>query len=269
MGFPVPFRILNAQLRASIFAARRFLDLASQLVRNPLHPVANPEYGNSQRQHFWIALRRLWVIDGAWTAGQNDSRRRKLADFFNRRRARQDGGKNLLLANPARNELGVLSAEVENHHAPEFRLHPASLLSRLYRRLFCRALHHAIPLTPRRDSITCPARICASRQLCLPDAEQSTRPFAPAFQLGLRWPLRRLSLCHAAAHSPALVFRLRPRPSTLHQTPASLPSTIRRCVPAFPKALPRDAASSAPALASAVPALPCELPAALLFPVAP
>src|SRR5439155_4067863 len=157
-------------------------------MRYSLHHVAKTKYGNPKSQHFRIALRRPWVIDGAWTAGQNDSRRRKLADFFNRRRARQDGGKNLLLANPARNELGVLSAEVENHHAPEFRLHPASLLSRLYRRLFCRALHHAIPLTPRRDSITCPARICASRQLCLPDVAQLPRPLAPAFQLRLRSP---------------------------------------------------------------------------------
>src|SRR5207302_6643928 len=222
---------------------RRFLDLAAQRVRNPLHPVANPEYGNPQRQHFWIALRRPRVIHRAWPAGQNNPCRLELSDFFYRRRARQDGGKNLLLANPARNELGVLSAEVENHHAPEFRLHPASLLSRLFRRQFCRALHHAIPLTSRRDSITCPARISASRQLCPPDVAQLPRPLAPAFRLRLRWPLRRLSLCHAAAHSPALVFRLRPRASTLHQTPASLPSTFRRCVPAFPKALPRGAAS--------------------------
>ena len=51
----------------------------------------------------------------------------------------------MLFADAAGNQLGILPAEIENHHAAEFRLHPASLPSRSFRHLFCRALHHAIP----------------------------------------------------------------------------------------------------------------------------
>src|SRR5713101_2095713 len=123
--------------------------------------------------------------------------------------------------------------------------------------------------TLRRDSIICPARICVSRCSCLRDVAQLPDRRAPAFRLHLLRSPRRLSPCPAGGHSPAREFRLRPRASTPHQMPASLPSTIRPCAPASPKALPQDAASSAPASALPVPALPFESPAARLLPAAP
>src|SRR6266478_1419443 len=123
--------------------------------------------------------------------------------------------------------------------------------------------------TLRRDSIICPARICVSRCFCRRDAAQLPDRRAPPFRLHLLRSPRRLSPCPAGGHSPAREFRLRPRASTPHQMPASLPSTIRPCAPASPKALPQDAASSAPASALPVPALPFESPAARLLPAAP
>src|SRR5207249_2578075 len=218
VGCAAFFRIIHAQLRAAIFPPFRSLYRPAERVHDPLHPIANPQYGNSQRQHIRIALGRVSVINRA-------------------RPARQDNSRRLQHATP----LAFLGAGL---------VAPARAKS-------------------RRDSIICPARRCVSRCVCRRGAAQSLHPLAPASRrLLLRSP-RRLSLFLSGAHSLAREFQLRPRASTPHQISASAPSTIRRCVPAFPIALPRDAGSSVPASASAVPALPCELPAAPLFPAAP
>src|SRR5713226_5543197 len=238
-------------------------------MRDPLHPVANPEHRYSQRKHLRIALGRVGVINRARPARQHDSRGLQLADFFDRRGAWQDGGEHLLFADAARNQLRILPAEIENHHAAEFRPHSASLLLSSLRRLFCRALHHAIPPKPRRDSIICPARKCASRCVCRRDEAQLPDRLAPALRLLLPQSPRRLSPCPAGDHLPARGFRLRPRASRPHQTPASPLSTIRLNVRAFPIVLPQGVASWAPASASAVPAVACELPAVRFFPAAP
>src|SRR2546429_6463257 len=92
----------HLKLRTPIFAALRLLDFAAERVRDPLHSVANSKDGDAQRQHFRIALRRISVVNGTRPAGQDDSRRLELLDFFGRRRTRQDRRENLLLADAAR-----------------------------------------------------------------------------------------------------------------------------------------------------------------------
>src|SRR6266478_7323062 len=117
--------VADFQVRTPIFAAFCFLDLAAERMCNPLHPVANPQYRNSQRKHPWVALWGTRVINRAWPAGQNDSRGLQLADLFERRCARQNGGEHLLFADAARNQLRILPAEIEDHHAAKFCLPPA------------------------------------------------------------------------------------------------------------------------------------------------
>src|SRR6267378_1442291 len=67
-GSALFFRISDAQLRAAIFPPLRLLYRAAERVRDPLHPVANPQDRNSQRQHLRIALGRFSVINRARTA---------------------------------------------------------------------------------------------------------------------------------------------------------------------------------------------------------
>src|SRR5439155_1977086 len=165
---------------------------------------------------------------------QNDPSRLEPADFFDRRRARQHGGKNLLLTNPARDQLRILAAEVENHDAAEFRLHPASLLSYSLRRLSCRALHHAIPLTPRRDSPACPARRFSSRSACHSHAAPRSVLKLPAPQDPIRGDPRALEIYRAHGHSLGPLLPLRfPSPASDHNQAIS-PATDRHCVRASP-----------------------------------
>src|SRR5258708_17715130 len=85
-----PFRpalTADFQVRTPIFAAFRFLGLAAERMRNPLHPVANPQYRNVQRQHFRIALRPIRALNRPCPAPQNDSSRLALANSFEGRPA--------------------------------------------------------------------------------------------------------------------------------------------------------------------------------------
>ena len=107
----------DIQLRRAVFASGRRRHFSTQRMREPLHAVADPQYGNAELQHFGIALRRVLVVHRTRPAGQNDADRLECADFFELRGARQNRGKHLLFADASRDQLRVLPAEIEDHNS--------------------------------------------------------------------------------------------------------------------------------------------------------
>src|SRR5258707_14474394 len=89
-------------------------------MREPLHSVADAEHRDAERENGWIAFGSWRVVDGAGSAGEHDAAWLKLADFIERRSARENGGEDLLFADAAGDELSVLAAEIENDYAAAF-----------------------------------------------------------------------------------------------------------------------------------------------------
>src|ERR1700675_4224236 len=89
------------------------------MMRKPLHAVADSQDGDPQCEDIYIALGSLGIVNGARPTGKNDAGGFELTDFVERGGARQNGGEDLLFADAAGDELGVLAAEVENDYAAQ------------------------------------------------------------------------------------------------------------------------------------------------------
>src|ERR1700690_362056 len=107
----------DIQMRGAILAPLGALHFSAQRVREPVHSVTNSQHGHVKRQHFGIAFRCVGVVHRTGPAGEHDSHGLLRANLLERCRARQDRGKHLLLANPPRNQLRVLTAEIQHHNA--------------------------------------------------------------------------------------------------------------------------------------------------------
>ena len=86
-------------------------------MRDPLHAVADAEDRHAHGEDLRITLGGVGVVDGAGAAGEDQARRSIPADFFDGGGAWEDGGEDLLLANAARDELGVLAAKIQDDYA--------------------------------------------------------------------------------------------------------------------------------------------------------
>jgi hypothetical protein len=118
LGFVVcVFYIQNG---AAVFAALSRFHFSAEMVGEPLHAVADAEDRNPKCEDVDVAFGSLRVVYGAWSAGEHDSRRFEFADFVERGGAWEDGGEDLLFADSAGDELGILAAEVENDYATKF-----------------------------------------------------------------------------------------------------------------------------------------------------
>ena len=134
------FAVLPLQKRAAVLPSRGAFDLSPEGVRNPLHAVTNPQHGHAKLQHARVANGRGRVINGTRPARKHHAGRLIPANFVQRSRAGQDGREDLLLADSPRNQLRVLPAKIEDHHAASF-VHAPPL--------------RAAALTPRRCSRAC------------------------------------------------------------------------------------------------------------------
>jgi hypothetical protein len=90
---------------------------AAELLRHGLHAVADAEHGNAELEHHLRRARRLLVGDGLRAAREDDALRLPLADVVAGDVPGQDFAEHALLAHAARDELGVLGAEVEDQDA--------------------------------------------------------------------------------------------------------------------------------------------------------
>ena len=73
-----------------------------------------PSTGKSEMQHLLVDEGRVGVVDGRRASGEDDAGGRVALDFFQRGGAGEDDGEDVLFADAARDELGVLRAEVED-----------------------------------------------------------------------------------------------------------------------------------------------------------
>src|SRR5712692_11573693 len=137
--------VLQVELRRAVLAPLGAPHLTAQSVRNPLHPVADAQYGHAQAEYRRVAHWRAGVIYRARPAREHHARWLEPADLLYRRCAGQDGGEHLLFAHSPGDQLGVLTSEIQHDNAAAL-AHLASL----------RPLNRAtIRFSPRRYSPTC------------------------------------------------------------------------------------------------------------------
>ena len=85
-------------------------------VGHQLHAVADAEHGRAEVEQRRVALRRALVRDALRPAGEDDPHRISGAQRLERRVERHDLGVDRQLAQPARDELRVLRAEVQDEN---------------------------------------------------------------------------------------------------------------------------------------------------------
>ena len=93
------------------------LHAAAERLAHELHAVADAEHGDAEIENRRIALRRAVGINARRAAGKDEPFRRELANARGRDIVPHDLAVHVLLAHAARDELGVLRAEVEHEHA--------------------------------------------------------------------------------------------------------------------------------------------------------
>src|ERR1700738_806099 len=122
---------IDIQNGATVFTTRRRLHFPAQVIGEPLHAVADSQHWDAERKNGWVAFGSLRIIDRAGSPGEHDACWFEFADFIERGRAWENGGKDLLFADAASDELRVLAAEVENDYAAELGVGPLVLLLHL------------------------------------------------------------------------------------------------------------------------------------------
>gem|GEM_PF-5377089 len=121
-----PFRqcamIGEFDFRPSVFPLVRRLDATAQFVRHQLHAVANAENRHAELEHARVGFRRARIVDARRTTGKDDAFRRPLAKLVRRHMVRQKLAVDAEIAYAARDQLVVLSAEIEHRdHLDRFR----------------------------------------------------------------------------------------------------------------------------------------------------
>ena len=106
--------VLDFDLGMTVLALVGGAHLAAQRVHHELESVADAKHGQAQLEHARIGGRRVGVIHRRGPAGKNDACRRVAANFFQRGGAGKHDGKDILFTDAARDELGILRAEIED-----------------------------------------------------------------------------------------------------------------------------------------------------------
>jgi hypothetical protein len=88
--------------------------LAAQCLRHGLEPVADAHDRHAGLEQLGVHERGARRVHGGGAAGQDDGRRVLGEHLLDRERVRHDLRVHLRLAHPARDELGVLRAEVDD-----------------------------------------------------------------------------------------------------------------------------------------------------------
>ena len=105
----------HAAFHAAEFAARRVgLDRDAHRLADQLHAVADAQDRHAQLEDRRIAVRSAGLVNAGRAAGEDDRQRIELADSFRGDVVADDPREGMMLANPARDELDVLGAEIED-----------------------------------------------------------------------------------------------------------------------------------------------------------
>src|SRR5262245_59469643 len=104
----------RANLGVAELPHRRAFHLATELLGHGLHAVADAEDGHTEIPHRLPRARRTAVIHRGWTARQDDPARHELADEPDGNVVGMKLAVDVRLAHATRDQLGVLSAEIED-----------------------------------------------------------------------------------------------------------------------------------------------------------
>ena len=108
-------RILDFAL--AVFTRFRMGDPAAQFVRDELATVADAEHGDTQFKNFRIHVGRARLVHAVRSAREDDADGRVFADFIDACREWHKVAVHALLAHAARDQLVVLSAEIQNQNS--------------------------------------------------------------------------------------------------------------------------------------------------------
>ena len=104
----------DADMRAAVLARIGRLHLAAKELHRQLHAVTDAKDRQPERIERRIHGRRVGVVAGGRPPRQDDRHRLKRADLRQRQIEGMDLGVHAELTDPARDELGVLRAEIED-----------------------------------------------------------------------------------------------------------------------------------------------------------
>ena len=120
---------LDRHLGLAVFAPLARLDLAAELLAHELHAVADAENRNAEIPYAAVDARRSVFEDAVRPAGEDDALRRVCANLFGGDAEGDDFGVDVLLANPARDQLGVLRTVVEYKYGVHDGVPPSAVTS--------------------------------------------------------------------------------------------------------------------------------------------
>ena len=109
-----PSGLADRHIGMAELAVRRPRQRAAQDLRHELHAVADAEHRHAQLEQRVVAVRRAGLVDAHRPAREDDAGRLPAGDLGGRRAEREDLGVDVQLAEPPRDELGVLRSEVED-----------------------------------------------------------------------------------------------------------------------------------------------------------
>lgn len=106
--------VRDRDLRPAVLADGRRLDLAAELVRHELRAVAYAEDGYAERKDLLAVRRGIRLVDALRAAREDDRLGRERADLLQGKRMRMHLAVNAAFAHAARDQLVVLTAEVQH-----------------------------------------------------------------------------------------------------------------------------------------------------------
>ena len=107
---------------AAELASGRRIDLGPHRLAGQLHPVADPQNRQAQLEDRRIALGRSGFVDTRRPAREDQGQRVQLANALGRDVVADDPRKRMPLANPARDELDILSTEIKDQYGSRRRV---------------------------------------------------------------------------------------------------------------------------------------------------
>ena len=114
-------RVLGCELRLAELGRVRPLDGASEVARHELHPVADAERRDPELEDARVDVRGALRIHGCGSAREHDRRGVAAPDLLGGEPVADELGVDARLPHPARDQLAVLPAEVDDEDRPLLR----------------------------------------------------------------------------------------------------------------------------------------------------
>jgi len=111
-----PILLVDHEHRGAVLARARADALRTQVLRDHIQAVTDPEHRASEVQHFVADIGRVLLVQAHRAARQNDAARLQGADFRRIEIERMQLAIDMHLAHAARDQLRVLAAEIKDQN---------------------------------------------------------------------------------------------------------------------------------------------------------